>query len=541
MIADAVVIGAGPNGLVAANVLADAGWSVVVLEANAEPGGAVRTAEVTAPGVRNDLFSAFYPLTAVSPVIADLELHRWGLRWVHAPAVLAHPRHDGPTAMLHRDRGDTAAGLDRDHQGDGTAFLRQMDEWDDIGESLIGALLHPFPPIRDGLRFVHAAGPARLRELVRRAIVPLRRFVDEEYGGQNAALLHAGTALHADLSPESAGSALFGWLLVCLGQQAGFPVPLGGADRITSALVDRLADRGGQVVCDARVTRVVVRGGRAVGVIAGDLGEVTARRAVVADCDATKLFVDMVGEEHLPAEVRRGIRRIERSASTFKIDWAIDGEVPWSDTDVSTAGTVHLADDLAELSATATQIATGWVPSKPFVLLGQMTVADATRSPAGTSSVWAYTHVPQQVRGDAAHTGEQVTGAWSGSDVERFAARVEARVEAHAPGFTSRIIARHVASPHDLEAADANLVGGDISGGTAQLHQQLVFRPMSGWARAETPVPGLYLGSASAHPGGAVHGACGANAARAAIAHHRGRRVLHPFATARRNGPPPPA
>ena len=522
-VVDAVVIGAGPNGLAAANVLADAGWDVLVLEANEQPGGAVRTAEVTAPGFRNDLFSAFYPMTAASPVFADLELHRHGLRWTHAPAVLAHPRPDVPAAVLSRDIDVTCASLDACSPGDGDAYRRIHRDWLRVSRPFMESLLRPFPPVRPGLRLARAAGVKGLRDLAQLSLLPLRRFVELEMRGESGRLLFAGNALHADLTPESAGSALFGWLLVGLAQEVGFPVPVGGAQSITDALVARLTAAGGRVECGRRVERVEVRFGRAVGVITADGSAVAARHAVLADCDAQKLFLSLVGADRLPSEVVQRIDRIQRASATFKIDWALSSPIPWIDPAASQGGTVHVANSLDELTVTATQLAIGEVPDKPFLLVGQMTTSDATRSPAGTESAWAYTHVPHDIARDAG--GEGITGAWTETERDRFAHRMEQRIERLAPGFTSRIIARHVASPVDLERANANLVGGDVNGGTAQLHQQLVFRPISGLARPETPIRNLYLASASAHPGGAVHGACGANAARAAIAHRCVSRV----------------
>ncbi len=524
MTVDAIVVGAGPNGLVAANVLADHGWDVLVLEATEEPGGAVRTAEITAPGFRNDVFSSFYPMTAVSPVFRDLELERQGLRWTHAPAVLAHPRSDGPTVMMHRDVARTALSLDADHPGDGASYRRVYDAWCRVAEPIVDALMSPFPPVRHGARLVARAGVDQLRELARLAIVPLRRFGDESFGGEGGKLLFAGTALHADLTPESAGSAMFGWLLTCIGQQVGFPVPVGGAGEITAALVARLRERGGQLRCTSKVERVIVRGGRAVGVVTEHGEEIDCRRAVLADCEAAGLYLNMVGREHLPPTIVERIMRMERSSGTFKVDWALSSPVPWTDPQVGTAGTVHLADSVDELSVTANQLAMGQLPHKPFMLVGQNTTADPSRSPAGTEAMWAYTHVPQVVRGDAGDEG--VGGEWSDDDRERFAERMEGRIERLAPGFRDRIVGRHVMSPRDMQRINPNLVGGDLSGGTSQLHQQLIFRPIPGWGRPETPIDGLYLASASAHPGGAVHGACGNNAARAALLHDRVHRWL---------------
>jgi phytoene dehydrogenase-like protein len=209
--------------------------------------------------------------------------------------------------------------------------------------------------------------------------------------------------------------------------------------------------------------------------------------------------------------------------ATVKIDWALDGPVPWSAEPARRAGTVHLGDSLDHLSEVAAQLATGRIPAKPFVLVGQMTTSDPTRSPPGTESVWGYTHVPHRPLGDA---GGDLSGKWDERETERFVARVERELEARAPGFTARVVGRNVLTPPMLEAADANLVGGAVNGGTAQLHQQLIFRPIVGLGRAETPIRGLYLASASAHPGGGVHGACGANAARAALAADGRRRFV---------------
>jgi phytoene dehydrogenase-like protein len=515
---DAIVIGAGPNGLVAANLLVDAGWSVTVYEAQPAPGGAVRSAEVTEPGFVSDLFSAFYPLTAASRVIQQLRLEDWGLQWRHAPAVLAHPTPDGPAAVLSRDLDATCESLDRFAPGDGDAWRDLYELFDRATPAFIDLLLDPFPPMRATAKLIARLRVARGVELARLALLPVRRLATERFRGQGGRLLLTGNALHSDISPEAPGSGLFGLVLVGLGQQVGYPVPHGGAQRITDALVARLKAKGGEVVCGARVDRVVVRGGRATGIeVNGD--SVRADRAVLADTDVVALYRHLVGAGHLPSRVMDRLARFERGPATVKIDWALSSPIPWSDPSVVGAGTVHLADSADELTFTMANLSSGLVPDHPFVLLGQMTTSDPSRSPAGTEAAWAYAHVPQEVRGDAGP--DRITGKWDARETDAFVRRMEDRIEARAPGFRDRVIARHVMSPHDLERADENLVLGDLSGGTAQLHQQLVFRPLPGLGRAETPVKGLYLASASAHPGGGVHGACGANAAKAALWHDR--------------------
>ncbi|WP_086785730.1 phytoene desaturase family protein [Streptomyces caniscabiei] len=516
---DAVVVGAGPNGLVAANLLADAGWSVEVLEEQPEPGGAVRHDREVDPDFVNDLFSSFYPLAAASPVLAGLRLHEHGLRWSHAPHVLAHPLGDDRCAVLSRDIDVTADSLDTFHPGDGDAWRRLHATWEHLGPDIVDALFTPFPPLRATARLavrLRAAGGLRM---ARTLVAPVRRMGDEEFRGEGGKLLLAGNAQHADLAPEAAGSGGYGWLLCMLGQTYGFPVPAGGAGALTAALVGRLRARGGAVRCGQRVRRVLVRDGRAAGVLTADGETVTARHAVLADVSAPALYGELVGPEHLPSQVLADLRRFQWDFATFKVDWACDGPVPWRAEAAASAGTVHLADGVDELTRCAAQIAMGQVPDRPFALFGQMTTADPSRSAPGTQAAWAYTHVPHVIKSDAGDEG--LTGTWNRTEQELMADRVERQVERFAPGFRSRIRARRVLAPPTLQSLDRNLYGGALNGGTAALHQQLVFRPTPGTGRPETPVDGLYLASASAHPGGGVHGAPGANAARAALRRHR--------------------
>jgi phytoene dehydrogenase-like protein len=523
---DAVVIGAGPNGLTAANVLASAGWDVVVLEAQAEPGGAVRSGELTGqPGFTHDLFSGFYPLTVASPAMRSLDLEPHGVRWRRAPLVLAHPALDGTTASLSTDLEETCASLDAFAPGDGDAWRRLYGLWEKVGDDLLDALFGTaFPPVAPALRM--AASLRRdLARFVRFAMLPVRRLAQEEFRGDGGARLLAGSALHSDVTPDSSGGALYGWLLAAIGQQHGWPVPEGGAGALTRALVRRLESAGGRVECDARVARVVVRDRRAVAVRLADGREVDARRAVIADVGAPALFLELVGAEHLPRRLLDDLRRFEYDDATVKVDWALDGPIPWVSDDARRAGTLHVAEGMDELAEYSTALRRGIVPADPFLLVGQYSMADLTRAPEGCETAWAYTHVPQQVRADAG--GDGLTGSWDERETDAIARRIEGRVESLAPGFRDLIRARHVWTPRTMEAADANLVGGAINGGTAQLHQMVVFRPVPAMlGRPATPVRGLYLGSASAHPGGGVHGAAGANAVRAALRHGAVRRTL---------------
>jgi phytoene dehydrogenase-like protein len=520
-VVDAVVIGAGQNGLVAANILADAGWDVLVLEEQPEPGGSVRSADGPAPGFVTDICSAFYPLTAASRAFAALDLEADGLRWTHAPTVLAHPLPDGRAAVLSRDLETTAGGVESLGAGDGAAWERLYGTWQRLSPMLLDALFVPFPPVRAGLRLAAALGPAELLRFTRFALLPARRLAEEEFTGPGGSLLLAGCALHADLMPESTGSAMFGWLLSMLGQQYGFPVPEGGAGEITGALVRRLQRKGGALRCGAPVREVVVRQGRAVAVRTADGDTVDVSRAVLADVPAPMLYGGLVDWVHLPPRLRDDIRRFQWDYSTFKVDWALRAPVPWTAPGAAGAGTVHVSAGMDEMTEYTAQLAMGRVPAHPFLLVGQMTTADPRRSPAGTESLWAYTHVPRHVRGDAGDDG--ITGAWDEREQEAFADRIAAQLERFAPGFGDLVMARTLSAPLKLQEHNANLVGGAINGGTTAPHQQLMFRPTPGLGRPETPITGLYLASSSVHPGGAVHGACGSNAARAAIRGYRAR------------------
>jgi phytoene dehydrogenase-like protein len=517
-VTDVVVIGAGPNGLVAGNLLSDAGLDVVVCEEQAEPGGAVRSGALTVPGYVHDECSAFYPFGVASPAMQRMEVERWGVQWRRTPLVVAHPTPDGPTAILSQDIDETAASLDAFAPGDGETWRRLMELWGRIEEPFMSAFTTPFPPMLAAGRLF-----ARLRvwgalELVRIGLVPLRRLQHEYFRGAGAGLLLGANALHADLTPETPGSAFFGLVLCGIGQRHGFPFPEGGAGRLSDALVRRLRAAGGELRCGERVERVLVRGGRAVGVRLSGGVVVDARVAVLADVGAPQLYEELLDPEHVPPGLRARLRHFQYDNSTIKLDWALSGPVPWNDEPVRRAGTVHIADSLDLLRDATSALERQLIPRRPFLIFGQYDSADSSRAPQGAATAWAYTHVPQRARGDVAG---RLRGAWDADELELFAQRMEDEVEAHAPGFRRLIVGRSVLGPHELQARNRNLVGGAINGGTAKFHQQLVFRPVPGSGRPETPIDGLLLASASAHPGGGVHGAPGAIAATALLRRRR--------------------
>lgn len=508
---DAVVIGAGPNGLVAANLLADAGWDVALLEAADTPGGGVRSAEIAAPGFRADLCSAFYPFAACSPVIDGLSLNEHGLRWRRAEAVLAHALPDGRAAVLWTDPYRTADGLAAFHRTDGRQWLAAYHGWMAAEPDITAAMFTPFPPVRAATRLLARRGLGGSLRAARQLGLPIRDLAEEWFGGEAARVLLYGCALHTDIGPESAGSGAYGWLLAMIGQQHGFPAPEGGAQSLTDALVRRLKSRGGALYCGANADRIVIGGGRALGVVCADGRAWRARRAVLADVDAPYLYRHLVGPGHVPAQLLTDLRRFRYDRPTLKLDWAMAGPLPWTNPDLAAAGTVHLGGDTAQLSQTAAILAAGDDPTMPFVLMGQMSRADPTRSPAGTETAWAYTHLPHRYTG---HGRDD-------PDIAGYVDRIEDMIDKLAPGFRDLVLGRHISGPADLVQENANMIGGALGGGTAAITQQVCLRPTPGLGRSDTVVDRLYLASASAHPGPGVHGGPGANAARAAL--HRDR------------------
>ncbi len=503
--ADAVVIGAGHHGLVAAAALADAGWDVIVLEAGDTVGGAVRSAELV-PGFTSDLFSAFYPLAAASTAISSLGLADHGLSWCHAPSVLAHSigADDTEGAVMHRDPAQTAAGLGQHDPRDEQAWLALVEQWNTIKQPLLNTLFQPFPPVRGPLEMLRALGTTESLRLLRFMMLPARRMAQELFHSEAARLLLLGNAMHADVPVDAPVSGAFGFLLTMLAQDVGFPVPRGGAGALSQAMARRAESAGAQIHCGQPVDAIEVNAGRAVAVRTTQGLRVTARRAVIADTSAISLYRDLLPASAVPTRVRTDLQHFEWDTPVVKINYALDAPIPWRATNLHGAGTVHLGADERGLVQWMADLSTEVLPRHPFMLFGQMTTADASRSPVGTESAWAYTHLPRGVTDD--------------ESAQMVAARVDEVLEAHAPGFGRHVLGRVVQRPSDLHGHDPNLLGGNVNGGTAQLQQQLIFRPTPGLGRAETPVGGVYLASAAAHPGGGVHGVCGLNAAKAALA-----------------------
>ncbi|HEX2144702.1 MAG TPA: NAD(P)/FAD-dependent oxidoreductase, partial [Glycomyces sp.] len=385
------------------------------------------------------------------------------------------------------------------------AWRAEYERWQRVRDPLLAMLMRPFPPMRASARLLRRTGAGEALHLVRDLTLTARRYGEERFAGEGARALVAGNAMHSGLGPDQAGSGCFGWLLTMIGQDLGFPVPEGGAAGLVDALIRRLERFGGRVECGRPVTAVLHARGRAVGVRDAHGTAVRARRAVLADVPAPALYFDLIGREHLPSRLVTDLDAFDWDFATMKVDWALDAPIPWKEPDVALAGTVHLEHDVNGMARATTALACGQMPREPHLLMGQMTTADPTRSPAGTEAAWVYTRLPRGQR-------------WSQDRIRRLADRIEGHIERHAPGFTGLVRERAVVGPEDMRRRNPSLVEGSVNGGTAAIHQQLVFRPVPGLARADTVIDRLFLASASAHPGGAVHGAPGANAARAALA-----------------------
>ncbi len=500
--ADFVVVGSGPNGLVAACVLARQGCRVLVLEAHPQhPGGAVWSEEATLPGFLHDVGAAFFTFGRVSPAFRHLDLEGNGVVWRDAEFESCHPAPDGSFACI--SRGPHA---DPDHFGStkDAGVWRDLSAWHRrIEPNFLGALLQPIPAIGPAVRLL----PFDLLRLARIMTSSGRALASRLFESEAARRVLPGLSLHVDAGPDDRFGAGIGYVLGVVATTSGYAVPQGGARRITETLVRILEAKGGSLRLGARVERIVVRDGRARAVRTADGEEYECTRGVLADTAAPSLLLDLVEEQHVPARVVRAMRRFPRGWGTFKIDWALSGPVPWTVDAARQSSVVHAGDSLDDLSRFTREVRAGRLPENPYLVIGQQSVADPSRAPAGQHTLWAYSRVPPRLE-----------GGWEQAR-ESFADRVDDRIETLAPGFRQRILARHVSTPADLEAQNANLVGGDLGGGSNAWNRQLIFRPVFPYFRYRTPVRGLYLCSSYAHPGAGVHGMCGYNAARIAMKH----------------------
>lgn len=495
---DAIVIGSGPNGLVAATNLARAGWSVEVLEAQDTPGGAVRSAEVTLPGFVHDLGAAFFPFGEASTALTELDLPGAGLKWKHAPFDSSHPAPDGTVASIGRDLEASVRSLGVD----GDAWRRIATWHARSRERVLDALLSTLPPLRQALRL----DPESMLRLAGAGLSSGRGWSSRTFRTEAARRIVPGLALHTDVGPDDYCGAIVGFMLAITSSSAGFAVPEGGTSAITAALLRRLGEAGGRLRTGVRVSQVVVSGGRAVAVRT-NAGELEASRAILADVAAPSLYLRLLDPSLVPTPLAESMRNFRHGFGTFKVDWALDGPVPWRSEEAAQAAVVHAGDSLDDLARFTAEVRSGALPSNPYLVIGQQSVADPTRAPEGCHTLWAYSRVPST-------TG--LPGGWRAAR-ERFADTIEARIEGLAPGFRKRISKRALFAPPDLEAMNENLVGGDITGGSADIRHQLFLRPAFPYFRYRTPVRGLYLCSSYTHPGAGVHGACGRNAAGVAL------------------------
>jgi phytoene dehydrogenase-like protein len=465
---DAVVVGSGPNGLAAAIRLAQAGLSVLVVEANETIGGGTRSAELTLPGYVHDVCSAVYPLGLGSPFFRQLPLQKYGLSWVQPELPLAHPLDNGQAAVLRRSVTDTAAELGEDRSSYEALLNPLVSNWEALAGEFLRPLLHlprhPLLLLRFGLRALESASG----------------LANSHFRGEEARALFAGLAAHSFLPLEQRPSAAFGLVLGMMGHAVGWPLVHGGSQHLADALAAHLRFLGGEIATHVRVE---------------SLDQLPLARATLLD--VTPLQLLLIAGHKLPDSYRRRLGNYRYGPGVFKADYALSRPIPWKAEDCSRAGTVHVGGSLQDVAAAEREVAQGKPPQRPFVLVVQPSRFDSTRAPEGRHTAWAYCHVPNSSSFDMTE-------------------RLENQIERFAPGFRDCILARHIMNCEKLEERNPNLVGGDISGGAMDL-RQIVARPVLSPSPYRLPVPGLYLCSSSTPPGGGVHGMCGYYAAEAAI------------------------
>jgi phytoene dehydrogenase-like protein len=464
---EAIVVGSGPNGLAAAIILARAGVSVRVLEAADVVGGGMRTEELTLPGYAHDVCSAIHPLGVASPFFRTVPLAELGVEWIESPAALAHPFDDGTAALLERSVEETGATLADDAGRYSRIFGPLARNCDEIVPDILAPLGIPSHPLAFA-RFGAGAG------------LPAVTLARVAFRGPRARGFFAGMSAHSLLPLSQPATAAFGLMLGMLGHAVGWPFPRGGSQTLAEALAAHLRSLGGDIETGTRVE---------------SLAELGDAKAILLDV-TPRQFVAMTGDR-LPERYRHRLEKFRYGPGVFKVDWALDGPIPWTAQECTRAATVHLGGTLEEIAASEREPWRGLASDKPYVLLAQPSLFDSSRAPEGKQTAWAYCHVP------------------NGSTLD-MTERIEKQVERFAPGFRDRVIARSTLGPEQLEAHNANLVGGDINGGAADL-RQLFTRPVARRSPYTTPLPNVFICSASTPPGGGVHGMCGSHAAQAAL------------------------
>lgn len=471
---DAVVVGSGPNGLSAAVALARAGLSVRVFEAAATIGGGARTEELTLPGFHHDVCSAVHPLAISSEFFSQLPLQAHGLEWIEPPLELAHPFDREPPALLERSLAATARALGADDRAYRHLMEPFVRHWDALAADALAPVRWPSHPLL----------------MARFGAVGTRSFtgVAHRFSTAAAQALLAGIAGHSIRPLSDAGTASAAILLGAAAHHAGWPMPRRGSASITTALASYLKSLGGEIETSTEIK---------------SLADLPAARATLLDVTPRQLL--SICGDRLSSHYRAQLERFRYGPGVFKVDWALAAPVPWASPECARAGTVHLGGTFEEIAASEAAVGRSEHPERPFVLLAQPSMFDSTRAPDGLHTLWGYCHVP------------------SGSTVDMLP-RIEAQIERFAPGFRERVLARHTMNSAQLEARNANLVGGDIAAGANTL-RQLLFRPVMKWNPYSTSLRGVYLCSASTPPGGGVHGLCGYHAARSALHEVFGRKT----------------
>ncbi|HEV2127069.1 MAG TPA: NAD(P)/FAD-dependent oxidoreductase [Thermomicrobiales bacterium] len=464
---EAVVVGSGPNGLAAGISLAEAGHTVRIYEANDTIGGGCRSLELTLPGFVHDLCSAIHPLAVASPFFRTIPMASYGLEWANPPFAVAHPFDDGSAAVLSQSLEETAASVGEDGQAWIDLFAPLVEDFD----ILIGPLLGPFQLPRH---------PIAMARFGLSGLQPAHRMMRSRFSGERARALFAGLAGHSIIDLNKPATAAFGLVLGLIGHVVGWPLPKGGSQQITNALVEHFRALGGEIVTGTPVTSLDIADGA---------------DAVMFDV-TPKQFLGIVGDA-VPGRYRRQLEQYRYGGGVFKIDWALDGPVPWTAEECAQAGTVHLGATMEEIVTAEHEAAIGRHPERPFVILAQQSLFDETRAPDGKHTLWGYCHVP------------------NGSIVD-MTERIEAQIERFAPEFRECIIERSVIPPAEMEVHNANYIGGDINGGIQDI-RQLFTRPVPRLDPYSTPNPRLYFCSASTPPGGGVHGMGGYHGARSAL------------------------